>query len=97
MATLANVFAVAVRRSAHRPRGSSAAFGATVRGGQPPRAPTTFEAVVVLAITLPIIPIHAFFGVLISVWTALALLVAVAGLRARHVEPTRFAAHAVSA
>jgi hypothetical protein len=37
---------------------------------------------VVLAITLPIIPIHAFFGTLVSVWSSLALIVTAAGLRA---------------
>jgi len=40
------------------------------------RAEILRHAGVVLAITLPTIPIHAFFGVLISVWTLLALLVA---------------------
>ena len=39
------------------------------------------NAGVVLAITLPTIPIHAFFGALISVWTLLALLVAALVLR----------------
>jgi len=52
---------------------------------------------VVLAITLPIIPIHAFFGVLISVWSSLALIVTAAGLRAGQVESTRFAAGAAGA
>jgi len=51
----------------------------------------------VLAITLPIIPIHAFFGVLISVWSSLALIVTAAGLRAGQVESTRFAAGAAGA
>jgi hypothetical protein len=41
------------------------------------------HAGVVLAITLPTIPIHAFFGTLVSVWSALALLVAAGGLRNR--------------
>ena len=45
------------------------------------RADILRNAGVVLAITLPTIPIHAFFGVLISVWTSLALLVAALGLR----------------
>jgi hypothetical protein len=52
---------------------------------------------VVLAITLPIIPIHAFFGVLMSVWSSLALIVAAAGLRAGQVESTRFAADMLGA
>ena len=51
----------------------------------------------VLAITLPIIPIHAFFGVLISAWSSLALIVTAAGLRARQVESSRFPADAVRA
>ena len=41
------------------------------------------NAGVVLAITLPTIPIHAFFGTLMSVWSSLALLVAAVGLRGR--------------
>jgi len=53
------------------------------------------SSAVVLAITLPIIPIQAVFGVLISVWSSLALIVAAAGLRAGEVESTRFAAGAV--
>ena len=52
---------------------------------------------VVLAITLPIIPIQAVFGVLMSVWSSLALIVTVAGLRARHAEATRFRVDAVGA
>jgi len=36
---------------------------------------------VVLAITLPTIPIHAFFGTLMTVWSVLALIVAAVGLR----------------
>lgn len=39
------------------------------------------NAGVVLAITLPTIPIHAFFGTLMTVWSALALIVAAVGLR----------------
>lgn len=50
---------------------------------------------VVLAITLPIIPIHAVFGVLMSVWSSLALIMAAAGLRAGQVESTRIAAGVV--
>ena len=45
------------------------------------RAEILRNAGVVLAITLPTIPIHAFFGALISVWTLLALLVAALVLR----------------
>jgi len=45
------------------------------------RAEILRNAGIVLAITLPTIPIHAFFGVLISVWTSLALLVTALGLR----------------
>jgi hypothetical protein len=45
------------------------------------RADILRNAGVVLAITLPTIPIHAFFGVLISAWTSLALLIAAVGLR----------------
>jgi hypothetical protein len=52
---------------------------------------------VVLAITLPLIPIHAFFGVLISAWSSLAVVVTAAGLRARQVESSRFPADAVRA
>ncbi len=55
------------------------------------------NSAVVLAITLPIIPIHAFFGTLMSVWSSLALIVTAAGPRAGHVESTRFASDAVSA
>jgi hypothetical protein len=51
----------------------------------------------VLAITLPLIPVHAIFGVLMSVWSSLALTVTVAGLRARQAEATRFPADAVGA
>ena len=50
-----------------------------------------------LAITLPIIPIHSVFGVLISVWSSLALIVTAAGLRAREVDSTRVAADVVGA
>lgn len=39
------------------------------------------NAGVVLAITLPTIPIHAFFGGLMSGWSLLALIVASVGLR----------------
>ena len=39
------------------------------------------NAGVVLAITLPTIPVHAFFGALMSGWSSLALIVAAAGLR----------------
>jgi hypothetical protein len=39
------------------------------------------NAGVVLAITLPTIPVHAFFGTLMSGWSSLALIVAAAGLR----------------
>ena len=39
------------------------------------------NAGVVLAITLPTIPVHAFFGGLMSGWSSLALIVAAAGLR----------------
>lgn len=49
----------------------------------------------VLAITLPLIPVHAVFGVLMSVWSSLALIVATAGLRAGRAAPTRFAADVV--
>jgi len=38
---------------------------------------------VVLAITLPTIPIHAFFGTIMTVWSSLALIVAAVGLRAQ--------------
>jgi len=55
------------------------------------------NAGVVLAITLPIIPIHAFFGVLMSAWSSLALIVTAAGLRTRQVESTRFSAGAIGA
>ena len=43
---------------------------------------------VVLAITLPTIPIHAFFGTIMAVWSTLALIVAAAGLRARMEIPS---------
>jgi hypothetical protein len=43
------------------------------------------SSAVVLAITLPIIPIQAVFGVLMSVWSSLALIVTAAGLRAGQV------------
>jgi len=49
----------------------------------------------VLAITLPLIPVHAVFGVLMSVWSSLALIVAAASLRAGQAAPTRFAADVV--
>ena len=39
------------------------------------------NAGVVLAITLPTIPVHAFFGGLMSGWSSLALIVAAVGLR----------------
>jgi hypothetical protein len=51
----------------------------------------------VLAITLPLIPVHAIFGVLMSVWSSLALIVTVAGLHARPAEATRFPTDAVGA
>jgi len=51
----------------------------------------------VLGITLPLIPVHAIFGVLMSVWSSLALIVTAAGLRAGQVESTRFAAGAAGA
>jgi hypothetical protein len=51
----------------------------------------------VLAITLPLIPVHAIFGVLMSVWSALALIAAATGLRAGQVESTRLPAGAVGA
>jgi hypothetical protein len=52
---------------------------------------------VVLAITLPTVPIQAFFGTLVSVWSSLALIVTAAGLRAGQVGSTRFAGGAVGA
>lgn len=52
------------------------------RGNTDARAEFLKNAGVVLAITLPTIPIHAFFGTLIVAWSALALVVAAAGLRA---------------
>ena len=55
------------------------------------------SSAVVLAITLPIIPIQAVFGVLMSVWSSLALIVTAAGLRAGQVESTRLPAGAVGA
>ena len=51
----------------------------------------------VLAITLPIIPIHAFFGTLVSVWSSLALIVTATGLRIGRVESTHFAGGVVGA
>lgn len=39
------------------------------------------NAGVVLAITLPTIPVHAFFGGLMSGWSSLALIVAAVGIR----------------
>jgi len=51
----------------------------------------------ILAITLPLIPVHAVFGVLMSVWSSLALIVTAAGLRAGQVESTRLPAGAVGA
>lgn len=42
------------------------------------------NAGVVLAITLPTIPVHAFFGGLMSGWSSLALIVAAVGLRGTH-------------
>jgi hypothetical protein len=51
----------------------------------------------VLAITAPLIPVHAVFGVLMSVWSAVALIVAAAGLRADQVESSGLAADAVRA
>jgi hypothetical protein len=47
------------------------------------RADFLRNAGVVLGFTLPTIPVHAFFGTLVSVSSALALLVAAVGLRAR--------------
>ena len=70
---------IRVLRAARRFAGGDASARDILRNGA-----------VVLAITLPIIPIHAFFGVLISVWSSLALIVAAAGLRARQVEASRF-------
>src|SRR5688572_19601301 len=47
------------------------------------RAEILQNAGVVLAITLPTIPIHAFFGTIMTLWSLLALIVAAVGLRAR--------------
>ena len=66
-------------------------------GDRAARADILRSSALVLAITLPLIRVHAFFGVLISVWSSLALLAAAAGLRARQVESTRFAADVVGA
>ena len=55
------------------------------------------SAAVVLAITLPIIPIQGIFGILMSVWSSLALIVTATGLRAGQVESTRLAGGVVSA
>jgi hypothetical protein len=60
-------------------------------GGPAARNDILRSGAVVLAITFPIIPIQAVFGVLMSVWSALALVVAAAGLRAGQVESTRYA------
>jgi len=60
-------------------------------GGPTARNDILRSGAVVLAITLPIIPIQAVFGVLMSVWSALALVVAAAGLRAGQVESPRYA------
>ena len=51
----------------------------------------------VLAITLPLIPVHAVFGALMSVWSSLALIATAAGLRVGQEESTGLAAGAVGA
>ena len=51
----------------------------------------------VLAITLPLIPVHAIFGVLMSVWSSLALIVAATGLRASQVDSAGVPAGAIGA
>jgi len=55
------------------------------------------SAALVLALTLPLIPVHAVFGMLMSVWSSLALIAAAAGLRPGQVESTGLAAGAAGA
>ena len=59
------------------------------RGDATARRDMLHNAGVVLAITLPTIPIHAFFGTIMSVWSTLALIITAAGLRARIEIPSR--------
>ena len=53
-------------------------------GDTTPRAEILRHAGVVLAVTLPTIPIHAFFGTIMTVWSSLALVVA--GFQSVHAQ-----------